>query len=950
MNKQIDTIERLDENDLKELTRIVINKLGYKLDEVLYEGKILKCRVKAGISTIETYIIITTEHLSGKINTEDLDNLIEEFCDTTIIVSNRKISKGFKDKLRAYHSSLDIDFIGRDDLIDLINKYEIDYWRHKDTTLLNYEKYIIEEISKDTQLKKISTADKQIERLKSIFIDPIIYELQSDKESHYPSRKKINLDNISDRQGVSIISGEAGIGKTTILKKLIKSTIQDNETGKHKILASNLIESEYSVSKAINKEIEDFFEDDLKELVSHYCINVYIDSIDEFHQSIQDEILNELIELNEKFSYNFFCATRSYDQLVNRLEKGGVNAFNIQKFGNEQIELFVTKFFKSDMKKGEYLLDALRDKRIIEKLPMTPLTMSLISILFEEREFEIPATITDIYDSFNTLILGKSTVTHAYDFIDINFKQRVLTYYAYKLLNNKDHEPLSKPEFLELIKDFYQDRTISIDREHLEEVLESLIDNSGILSNKKGDIIFKHDSFMEYYASIEYFNYRREEEEDLIKNFNENHWQNTAIFYAGRTKDMSSFLIKLNQHLEKSSNIHDLFNSIMGIGFILQALYETDSKPRGEAVQVALENLVKIHSILTKLASDDPKLFKDHKYPALSSILYMVFYDHFNSITLKDPLKLAFQELEDEFLETTDETKGFKILLLAVTLASERLNSSEELERLIFDSDLLNRPILALIAHFSIDLILDKKYKEFQKEAHKQVKRLQDPVNVYLQDPVNKLRFTPLDLISPDQKVQLYFEGVTDGELVEHAFYVLTGGDMPYWNLTSPKSGGAELLAKRLYEIDEIVHEDEKIHIGIFDNDSKGIQEFKGGLKEKKFDYIDKKNNRVKKHKNRNIYGIKLPIPPDMQHYIKEEQVHNYFAIEHYLPHQFLLDNEVIKETSIPGIFKVKSSFRKKSLLKKVRKIKDPEFFSNFICLFDTLDRISEVEINYKNV
>lgn len=955
MSSQIKTIEQLNIKDLTELAKIVIQKLGYTVQKNLHGGNVFKCTVEAGISNIDTYFIVTTKHLSGNVNIAKIKNWLREFSEITVIVSNRTISKGFRKKIRANYNSFDIRFIDRDDLIDLVNEYDIDYWRHKDITLLKYEKNIKEEISKDTQLKKISTADKQIERLKSIFIKPIIYELHSDVESHHPSRKKISLEKILNKEGVSIISGEAGIGKTTVLKKIIKDKIRGNETGEQKtlpiyLLANNLIESEYSIKEAITEEIKMYFDDNLEELSKLYIVNVYIDSIDEFHQSIQDKILAELIELNEKYSYNFFCATRSYDQVVSRLEKGSINGFNIQKFGNDQIEKFVYRFFKSDMKKGEYLLDALRDKRIIEKLPMTPLTMSLISILFEEREFEIPATITDIYDSFNTLILGKTTVTHTYDFIDINFKQRVLTYYAYKLLNTKDHVPLSRSDFIGLIKKFYKDKTISIDREHLEEVLESLITNSGILTNKKGNIIFKHDSFMEYYAAIEYFKYRRNEESKLIENFNKNHWQNAAIFYAGRTKDMSKFLDELNNHLRQTSNIHDLFNSIMGIGFILQALYETDSKSREESVQVALENLVKIHSVLTKLASDDPKLFKNHSYPALSSILYMVFYDHFNSNTLKDPMELAYDNLEEEFMESTNETLGFKILLLAVTLSSDRLNSPDKLEKILFDSDLLNRPILALIAHFAIDFVLDKDYKEFQKEVHKQVNQMENPVRAYLKDPVKKLRFTPLDLISPNQNFQLYFEGETDAELIEHAYYVLTGGDMPYWNLKTPKNGGAELLAKRIYEIDEIVDNSSKTYIGIFDNDAKGIQEFKGALKKDKFQLIDEENDRVKKHFDREIYGIKLPVPPHMKHYIQDEQVHNYFTVEHYLPKEYLLENEIIKETSIPNVFKVTKSADKKSLLKKVKKIKRPEFFSNFLCLFDEIDRLTNVDIQYKKV
>ena len=65
--------------------------------------------------------------------------------------------------------------------------------------------------------------------------------------------------------------------------------------------------------------------------------------------------------------------------------------------------------------KANNLLSALRENKIIDKLPLTPLNLSLISILFEEKDFEIPATISDIYDNFNALIVGRAVVSSKFD-------------------------------------------------------------------------------------------------------------------------------------------------------------------------------------------------------------------------------------------------------------------------------------------------------------------------------------------------------------------------------------------------------------------------------------------------------------------------------------------------------------------------------------------------------
>jgi len=67
-------------------------------------------------------------------------------------------------------------------------------------------------------------------------------------------------------------------------------------------------------------------------------------------------------------------------------------------------------------------------------------------------------------------------------------------------------------------------------------------------------VCFSHDSYMEYYAAVEIFNYYRSKEQLLIDNFFDPMWQNTAVFYAGITKDMDDFATKINDKLKKGDS------------------------------------------------------------------------------------------------------------------------------------------------------------------------------------------------------------------------------------------------------------------------------------------------------------------------------------------------------------------------------------------------------------
>src|SRR5690606_2595887 len=98
-----------------------------------------------------------------------------------------------------------------------------------------------------------------------------------------------------------------------------------------------------------------------------------------------------------------------------------VKFYQIRKFNIQQIKEFATRFFNSADRAKE-LMDALTDNRILERLPLTPLSISLISLLYEKQNFEIPATISDIYDNFNQLILGKSSATKRFQLLTFNFR------------------------------------------------------------------------------------------------------------------------------------------------------------------------------------------------------------------------------------------------------------------------------------------------------------------------------------------------------------------------------------------------------------------------------------------------------------------------------------------------------------------------------------------------
>ena len=336
-------------------------------------------------------------------------------ANSIFLFSKYTITKGFQNSLSHQLTHIRLNYIDRDGFISLVDEVFPEYWRHNDLNLIQYEKEFIDTIEKDSEWKKLSFPNEKYAKLLSIFIEPRLVRCYQDKKTNTPLTKGYSVAELIDFDGPIVIDGNAGSGKSTLLKRIGRLLVDQNATDPDKknlpvyVTALDISNAEYDVKLAIQSKLLGITEGSLAELKKEYDIQLLIDSIDEFDESQKRHIISDLDDLSKHAHIKYYIATRNADSLI-PFSQCELNNFNIRRFNLEQIKLFLNAFFSGDESKASTLLDALRDNQMLERLPITPLTLSLISILFEETEFEIPATISDIYDNFNALIIGKAVV------------------------------------------------------------------------------------------------------------------------------------------------------------------------------------------------------------------------------------------------------------------------------------------------------------------------------------------------------------------------------------------------------------------------------------------------------------------------------------------------------------------------------------------------------------
>lgn len=963
---KINSIEDID--SLIGLVDQLINKLG--ITDVERKSKyVLKGIEASPLKERKTYFILTISELNGKVSLiqNEVETIKKDADQIYIITSHHKLSNYFQNWIYKETEFANLEFWSSNNLIKLIDVYLPDFWGHGDAFIQAYENGFIEKIEKDKELKKLLKLDDKYDKHLNIFIEPKIYVFTEDKETKRRVKKKISTDSLLKREN-HILSGEAGTGKSTLLKEIGKKIIEKNKNSPKKtipilITSGALAQNNFDIKRVIKLElVHSFSKFGVEKVLDDYYIILLIDSIDEFEENIRIKLLETLDEIGKKQNFNYILCTRNYESLIAKVQLCDHQNPFLVNFDLKQVKKYLDDFFRFDLSKSDKLWCILTENNTLEKIPITPLAISLISILYEDKGYEVPATITDVYDNFSLFLLGRLSMSSRLDFLNINIKKRLISSYALDIIKSENRLKKKEEDFIKYIIDFFERKSITIDEELVPELLKSLTDGTGVLFiDENKNVAFKHDHFMEYYASVEIFDHHREtHEKELIERFRDFNWQNTAVFYVGRTKDMPYFVKKLIDQVKTYKYLNDCLLGVSGIGYVLQSAWMTDAKIRKDGIKAALDLLIRANLKVKELAASKFPYFQKVTIPDVALMNLIWFYKHYNSIALKDSLILAFDDLYNDFEEvhngqfrSDSSTMLYKLFCIAATLDTGRNALPEKLETLFDVPQILTNPLFVLLFDAGLKVLETENENVLKKrfKINRRVEKYIKGIKFYLETPSEDLIFTSFDSITPVKHIEIFTEGKSDAVILNHAYSALTNGREPNWKVLScetslkSKSGGANALAKLLVKFSNSIETEydlKKTIIGVFDNDSKGCQEFNG----LDSDFVEQ-DSRIKKHKKLNIFAIKLPIPPEEEYnsYHQDKQSFRFFEIEHYFPLVYLKEKNMVKETSIPNVFEIKD--KKSDFSNVIKEETDANLFRNFRILFDEINKILGQEENY---
>jgi predicted NACHT family NTPase len=381
-----------------------------------------------------------------------------------------------------------------------------------------------------------------------------------------------------------IVLGKPGAGKTTFLKYL---AIQSNQ-GKFKPnLVPIFIPLKYFAEALDKPTLLEYIEkqfsgcgvtsEHIEKLLKQKSILLLLDGLDEVKKEDQERIFNQIRDISRIFHENHFIITcriaaKEYDLFDKFTE------VEIADFDNEQILLFVQKYFRGKLIKSEEFIKHLNKNNRLYQIAGTPLLLTLLCLVFEESG-SFPGNRSELYKEGVEILLkkwdAKRGIQRDQVYKKLSYQRKkdllsqiaLITFKAEKLF-------FPQKEAEEYIKDYIQNisntetspEVLQLDSEA---ILHSIEAQHGLLIERaKGVFSFSHLNFHEYFTAREIVireHPQKEAFQALVNNLSLFRWREVFLLAVEMSQPNASMLLKMmkreidmmlanKEHLQKFLN------------------------------------------------------------------------------------------------------------------------------------------------------------------------------------------------------------------------------------------------------------------------------------------------------------------------------------------------------------------------------------------------------------
>ena len=489
---------------------------------------------------------------------------------------------------------------------------------------------------------------KSGKNLSEYFVDPLIRlfntSLEFDLKTVVKKRKLpfvSLLKEISKGKQKLILLGDPGTGKTGAMAKLAIDMYNKayyqllKKTGKSdkKIFVPVLVPArKFLESESAEGFLVEYFKSE--ETKSRFKVDVImIDALDEIEPQNRHAIIDKLDSFSKEIGCSYILTSRKID-IINTLPPE-YQQYELIPFEFNQALRLVSKLI-SDNKVLAAMKESL--EKIQAQIFLVPLSLILLVELVEEHS-EVPASITELYDRFFDMALGREDREKGIEVLfEYLIKKRFLGELAYREFRNKNRLEMPREDFEQFLNAYAEQYGWSTER--LKGFTQE-IDRASIL-DQSVEVNFGHRSFLDYFAAFYIYENRGDIENlnDLIVDtYFDDIWSEVSFFYIGLRRETSHDLLE-GIYSYKEDAMTDFYK--LRSGRLLQAGWHSPVEQYVYGIEKAIRYAPLVRKrcqeIITSLDSKIPNIASDFIVLSLADL-------SFNSGFLKDHIKKILEQL-----------------------------------------------------------------------------------------------------------------------------------------------------------------------------------------------------------------------------------------------------------------------------------------------------------------
>jgi len=443
-----------------------------------------------------------------------------------------EIPKEYKDWVRQFHSTMDIDLLAGKGEVITVSLPEV----YIPIETRNPFNYMIEHkpINIEIASKSGSTADVE-------------------------GPSSINIETLVRRKKRILLQGGAGMGKTTLVKHLAYDI-------SHEICHPSL--KGYLPVMVFLKDIWPIYQEELKknhkklmfeellslylgkekcqltwETVSHYLelqkALFLIDGLDEMPQNLRKDLVGVIAKFQFQYSQNRFLLTgRPHGITGEAIAKFGDDLHDIEPLNDGKIKDFIKKWFKAVSKCATGLGESTADGMIsdihqhehISAFTQNPLLLTAVCILYQDGK-RIPEQRADLYNR----IIGNLIYRRFHDPAHPGKENEILEFLMALAFETqkKNHKTIEIDETLEILRNIFP-KILEERQSHYKQRILVLFDEvesgCGLFNHLiSGEIEFNHLTFQEFLAAKHMMYMDIEWQQFLEKEW----WEEPLLLYTG---------------------------------------------------------------------------------------------------------------------------------------------------------------------------------------------------------------------------------------------------------------------------------------------------------------------------------------------------------------------------------------------------------------------------------